>query len=219
MRPVLLIPSAKAWSLAILGACALLLSASRAAHARESIGTFPVAFSVVEEDGEPVRDGAWLGTQLARAETLFGAHGVHFRRAPGRAIAACFADMVTRGDRNALASLALPGVINVFVVATLKDVDEENRFRFGVHWRPDGPQGQRGTRYIILSAFAPEGVLAHELGHYFGNPHSAVPDNVMSYVRTGKDPFFDAAQIAIIRASAQRILTSREVWPIAPEAP
>jgi hypothetical protein len=101
-----------------------------------------------------------------------------------------------------------PGVINVFVVESLKDVDEENRYRFGVHWRPST---RPGARYVILSSTAPATVLVHELGHYFGNPHSTVADNVMSYVRTGADVFFDAPQIATIRATARRAIATHEV--------
>jgi hypothetical protein len=57
----------------------------------------------------------------------------------------------------------------------------------------------QATRYVILAAYAKEAVLAHELGHYLGNPHSAVPDNVMSYERKGGELFFDEAQGRVMR--------------------
>jgi len=100
--------------------------------------------------------------------------------------------MHSRADRDALAALVEKSVIDVFVVAKLEDVDEPGRYRKGVAWtsRPSR------KRYVILSAEAPIGVLAHELGHIFGNGHTDVPDNVMSYSRTGGRVFLDEAQIA-----------------------
>lgn len=194
---------------ALLAGVGAFLIARRARAGESPIGTFPVAFAVAERDGAPVRDGAWLDAQLARAERLFGPHGVHLVRASRRTIDARFARLETRADRDALAALLLPRVINVFVTGALKDVDEPNRWRFGVHWRPTHATGKR---YVILSGEAPTGVLAHELGHYFGNPHSKTPDNVMSYERTGQvEPFFDDAQIRIVRATARAVLASREV--------
>ena len=53
---------------------------------------------------------------------------------------------------------------------------------------------------------------------YFGNPHSTVPDNLMSYERTpGADVFLDARQVSIIRAKARRVLATREVAAVVPE--
>jgi hypothetical protein len=188
---------------------ALSLAASGDAFAQEEeIGAFPVAFTVAESDGVPVRDDAWIDAELARAEELFGPHGVHVKRASRRAMGDEHTRMVTRADRDGLAPLVQPGVINVFVVESLKDVDEADRMRFGVHWRL---LSRPTTRYVILSSAAPVTVLAHELGHYFGNPHSAVPDNVMSYVRTGAEIFFDAAQIATIRRTARSIIATKEI--------
>lgn len=186
------------------------LLATLPAFGDDPIATFPVAFAVAQSDGEPVREDAWLDEQLAYAEKLFGPHGVHFRRTSRRLVGSLHADLVTRADRDALFSMMRPAVINVFVVASLKDVDEKERYRFGVHWRPSQ---QPASRFIVLAAGAPPSVLAHELGHYFGNPHSPTPDNVMSYERAGGTLFFDAPQIARIRATARRCLLEKELLP------
>jgi hypothetical protein len=177
----------------------------------DSIATFPIAFAVMQEDGEPVREDAWIDGEVAEAERLFAPHGVHFAKASRRLAGSLYAHLATRADRDALAGYLRPGVINVFVVASLKDVDEKERWRMGVHWRPSQ---KPDARFIILSKTAAPSVLAHELGHYFGNPHSPTPDNVMSYTRTGGALFFDAPQIARIRATARRCLAERELLPL-----
>jgi hypothetical protein len=63
-------------------------------------------------------------------------------------------------------------------------------------------------------ASAPATVLAHELGHYFGNPHSPVVDNVMSYERSGAAVFFDADQGKRIAAKARAYVRSGELSPV-----
>jgi hypothetical protein len=198
------------WTLAWLLALAAALVA-HAAGAEAEIPTVPITFSVASDDGEPVRDAAWIDAQLAEALTMFAPWGVRFKRTSIAPLGADRAHVLTRADRDALAELVRPGVVNVFVVAGLADVDEKDRFRSGVHWRASS---QPKTRYIVLAAAASRGVLAHELGHYFGNPHSSVPDNVMSYARTGAVPFFDVRQGAIIRSEARRVIATREIVAI-----
>ena len=56
--------------------------------------------------------------------------------------------------------------------------------------------------------------MAHELGHFFGNPHSSTPNNVMSYNRTGAEVFFDDAQMRTIRVWAKRHVAERWVLPL-----
>ncbi len=195
----------------VIGGALLLLPTPTRAADEPTIATFPIVFAVTQNAGDPVREDAWLDEQLAFAESLFGPHGVHFKKAARRLVGSLHAELETRADRDALFSLTRPGVINVFVVSSLRDVDEKERFRFGVHWRPSQ---QPTSRYVILSATAPPSVLAHELGHYFGNPHSPTPNNIMSYTRTGGTLFFDDAQLARVRATARRCLQEREILPV-----
>jgi hypothetical protein len=200
-------------ALAVLAFVAALSHVARVDAADASIATFPIAFAVMQEDGEPVREDAWIDAELAEAERLFAPHGVHFAKASRRLAGSVYARLETRADRDGLAAMMRPSVINVFVVRSLKDVDEKERWRMGVHWRPSQRPGER---FIILAANAAPSVLAHELGHFFGNPHSPTPDNVMSYTRTGGELFFDAPQIARIRATARRCLQTRELLPLSP---
>jgi hypothetical protein len=167
--------------------------------------TFGLSIAVAQKDGAPVRDEAWVASQITEANALFSRAGVSFRWTLVKELAAAHTEMHTRDDRDALSALTEPrGVVDIFLVAALEDVDEPGRMRKGVCWthRPDG------KRYIVLSAEAPKQVLAHELGHFFGNPHTTVPDNLMSYSRTGGDVSFDDSQIDKIRSFSRRFLDS-----------
>ena len=163
----------------------------------------------VDDGGKPIADAAWLAAEIDAAEGLFEPFGVRFVKADGAPIDAHAAHVETRADRDALASHVTPHVIDVFVVGSLRDVDDPTQMRRGVHWHAPS-----GTHYLILVASAPKTVLAHELGHYFGNPHSPVPDNVMSYERTGAPVFFDADQGKRIAARARAYVKSGELVPV-----
>jgi hypothetical protein len=171
--------------------------------------TFSLRVSIaVDEAGKPVAGAEWLAAEIDSAEALFAPFGVRFAKAPGDPLDVRLAHMETRADRNALASHATPHVIDVFVVDSLRDVDDPSRMRRGVHWHAPS-----GAHYLILVASAPVTVLAHELGHYFGNPHSPVLDNVMSYERSGAPVFFDADQGKRIAARARAYVGSGELLP------
>ena len=120
--------------------------------------------------------------------------------------------METREDRDALGTRVHEGVINCFVVSSLRDVDEPERMRRGVHWHSTSVTG---AHYVILSAIAEPFVLAHELGHFLGNPrHSHTPGNLMSYTRLEGLPFLDAVQQARVRRRLQRYLHDGELVPV-----
>jgi hypothetical protein len=166
--------------------------------------------SIASDDaGRPLADAAWLAAEIDEAQGLFEPFGVRFARVDGAPLDARLAHVETRANRDALAAHATQNVIDVFVVGSLRDVDDPSRMRRGVHWHAPS-----GAHYLILVASAPMAVLAHELGHYFGNPHSRVPDNVMSYERSGAHVFFDADQGKRIAARARAYVESRELVPV-----
>ncbi len=169
---------------------------------------FALAITVAEIDHRPVQSEEWIAAQVAAAEGLFGPIGVHLRWALAKPMDSRFAVMDSRADRDALGSELEEKMINVLVVGRLRDVDDPSRDRMGVCW-----QNQRDPRkrYIVLSGTSRPTVLAHELGHFFGNPHSTVVDNVMSYARADGIVFFDDAQKSIIRAHAARYLRSGDL--------
>jgi hypothetical protein len=176
--------------------------------------TFSLRVSVAVDDaGKPVAGAEWLASEIDSAESLFAPFGVRFAKVDGDPLAPPLARVETRADRNAFASHVAPHVIDVFVVQSLRDVDDPSQMRRGVHWHAPS-----GAHYVILVAKAPVTVLAHELGHYFGNPHSHVVDNVMSYERSGAPVFFDADQGKVIAARARAYVGSGELLPAAPRA-
>jgi hypothetical protein len=158
--------------------------------------------------GMPVANDSWLDAELDAANALFAPFGLAFARGESRTLDVRFNHIETRDDRDALAPLLEPKLVNVFVVGSLRDVDDPTRLRRGVHWHAPS-----GAHYVILVAGAQESVLGHELGHFFGNPHSKVADNVMSYERTGAAVFFDADQGRRIAQRARAYLASGELVP------
>jgi hypothetical protein len=179
-------------------------SVARTLRADASPPTFPIAITVAVEDGAPVRDDAWIAAQIDDANDLFGPASVGFRWTLRKEMSQAHAQMHSRTDRDDLALLAEKNVIDVFVVAALEDVDEPGRYRKGVAWTSK----PAGKRFLILSAAAPRTVLAHELGHFFGNGHTDVPDNLMSYSRSGGRVFLNDTQIERIHLFSSRFLAS-----------
>lgn len=162
-----------------------------------------VQFHVAEGPGGPVASPSYLAAALAAANRVFEQYGVQFSALATTRLAPGHLRMETRADRHALGQHVLPAVINCFVVESLRDVDEPDRMRHGVHWRSTT---YPGTHYVILSAIPGEYVLAHELGHYLGNPrHSDVPGNLMSYTRAEGVPFLDAVQLVNLRRTLRRM--------------
>ena len=217
-----------AQSLATLGAAALGgLPTSAEARPPEPLPLpppLPVDVAVAALDPEPgaapgsaptpVRDRAWIEAQLAEAGRLFVPHGVSFVLAGVRALPGRHARLETRDDRDALSAELRRGVINVFVVASLRDVDDPALLRMGVHWRY---RRDPTRRYVIVAASAGRSTLAHELGHYLGNAHTSVVDNLMSYQRSdGGTVFVDDTQGKRSLSTARRLLRAKELVPLAP---
>ena len=130
-----------------------------------------------------------------------------------RTLPAKHAHLVTRADRTALADEMKPKVVNCFVVGTLMDIHTPGLACQGVHWRPRGhKKAPSGAHYVIVAAYAGKTVLAHELGHFFGNrTHPKTKDNIMSYNRGDQPPFFDAGQLKKIGRFLRRFLRSGEL--------
>lgn len=168
---------------------------------------FPIRFRVAHDAaGRPVRDKEWLRAQLERANGVFAPAGVSFAAIGFEAIDAQVLE--SREDRHALGRRLERGVVNVFVVSAMRDVDDPREWRRGVHWRLPW---RRDRHFIVVTAIAPPTTLAHELGHFFGNPqHRWVPGNVMSYEH-GETPAFDPDQLHRVVSLARRYLRAKEL--------
>ena len=169
----------------------------------------PVSVATTIVDGNPVVPSGWIEEQIRWANEIFAPSGVSFEITARRPLGAEHAHVETRRDRHVLARELHDEVINVFVVESLADVDIDGRYIRGVHWRG---RWRPGSHYVIISAIAPTAVLAHELGHFFGNPHSTTVGNVMCYERGDVEvPFFDPRQLERIREHATEFLATGEL--------
>ncbi len=200
---------------ASLGAALVLGALPAGAKPDDPIPTLLLNIAVAEEAGGPVRDDAWIDAQVAQVERFFGPLGVHFRKVAQRPLAERFGHLETRKDRDALDAVRVKGMVNVFVVASLRDVDDPKLYRMGVHWRNGAIPFHR---YVILSAEALPTTLAHELGHYGGLDHSQVVNNLMSYNRTSDQVFLDPGQAKVVRSLVRLAFASKEIVPV-PDPP
>jgi len=180
---------ALAFGLAIVALSSLV---ARARATEAEVVRLGLAVHVAREEGRPVAEEAFIERQVEMANRIFAPYGVAFERRERHERDASSARMDTRADRNALGAFVRPHWINIFVVASLRDVDEPQRIRRGVHWHS---ASHASAHYVILSRISFDAVLAHELGHFLGNPqHSKTPGNLMSYQHTVELPFLDEPQ-------------------------
>ncbi|CAN5863056.1 hypothetical protein BH11MYX3_BH11MYX3_24540 [soil metagenome] len=169
------------------------------------------------EDGGAVVEPAWIAAQIAMAnhhfepiETSFQVAGVDFLPADA-------ARVEDRAERSAFASRTGGTVIDVFFTGYLADVDKPGAFIRGVTWHIGEER-----RLIILSAVAPERTLAHELGHFFGLPHSKYAISIMNKTPRDEPPpeerRFSDEEIVKLKAQLPRLVRAKLIAPVAPIA-
>lgn len=153
----------------------------------------------------------WVAAQVVAANRHFAPLDVGFQLAELDALPASAMHVATRADRDALATDRLAGkVIHVFVVGQLDDVDEDGQIAYGVTWR-----ARRGDdrKYVIVSNAALERTLAHELGHFFGLPHSSYAVSIMNKSERDEPPMdqrtFADEEIAAMRPAVERLLRAK----------
>jgi hypothetical protein len=167
---------------------------------------FGLAISIASDSaGARIANDAWVDEQIAAANELFAPVGVRFRWTVETALPEPHGEMHSRTDRDVLTKRLEPRLVNVFLVRELEDVDDPGRYRMGVTWTSRIDQ----KRYIVVARSAKPSVLAHELGHLFGNQHSSVANNLMSYSRDGGTIFIDDRQKSTIGTFAARFLGER----------
>lgn len=138
---------------------------------------FGLRLHVVFKGNEPVQTPAWIAAQIGEANTRFEGTGIGFELASAQRLPMGMEKIRNRAQRDRLGRGRIrSGVIDVFLVGQLDNVDAKGEIN-GVHWRN---RGDRRQRWIILSKIAWHVVLAHELGHFFGLPHSEYPASIMN---------------------------------------
>jgi hypothetical protein len=195
---------------ATLLALAMTLLIAQAARAGDRI-LLPIKLHVAREGDGSVVPPEFIAQRIARANEIYAPYDVGFVVAAQVDLPATHAVIDTREQRDALGAYVQRGAIDCFVVRSLRDVDEPERMRRGVHWHV---QSRPGTpHYVILSSIAGQDVLAHELGHYLGNPkHSDTPGNLMSYTHLPDAlPFLDPAQVRRMHATIRGYLHRAEL--------
>jgi hypothetical protein len=123
--------------------------------------------------------------------------------------------VATRADRNAIIGKGLhAGVIDVYLVMRLDDIDADGVIR-GVTWRTKDDR-----KYIIMSILAPPRTLAHELGHFFGLPHSTYAISIMNKTPRDTPPpeqrRFADEEIAAMKPELKRLLHDKVIVEVTP---
>jgi hypothetical protein len=171
---------------------------------------------VVIDDGQPVQTPAWWASEVAHANALFEPVDVAFELADVHFISHTWAHVHSRLDRDRLGRRdRSPGLVHVFMVRRLDDVDIEGNLLYGVHWRD---RGDTTHRWIIVSARDTSStVLVHEMGHYFGLPHSRHDVSVMNKaprtVPAWPDRVFAPPELEKARQHRDRMLASGFLEP------
>jgi hypothetical protein len=192
----------------VLAVGAVLLALASPLRASEPI-TLTIDVQIVRVDGKPVVPDQFVPERIASANHIYEPYGVRFVQGAQLDLAVEHAALENAADRDALGARVRPHVINCFVVRSLRDIDEPERMRRGVHWHS---RSYPGVHYVILSSIAGPDVLAHELGHYLGNPkHSETPGNLMSYLRGDVPPFLDDAQVKRMTRTIRGYVKSGEL--------
>lgn len=139
---------------------------------------FGIHLHLVSTSDGPVQSVEWVRQQVEQADRHFSLIDTNLEVVAVDTVPASELEIDTRDERDALGHDRFTrGVVHVFVVGRLADVDIEGQEIRGVHWRE---RADRTRRWVILSKIAGSLVLSHELGHFFGLPHSTYDISLMN---------------------------------------
>lgn len=173
---------------------------------------FGLQLHIASDDHGAVVSDDWIAAQLAGANHHFERLGVGFVIAGVDSLPESAVHVETRTDRDDLATDRLGNkLIHVFLVGQLDDVDDEGRIAYGVTWHTRHDD----RKYVIVSSQALPRTLAHELGHFFGLPHSSYAVSIMNKADRKEPPpdqrTFADEEIAAMRPVLKRLLRDRVI--------
>jgi hypothetical protein len=164
------------------------------------------------QDRAPYVSPAWLASQFEFANRMFAPINVSFEL---HSVASIDAPAIVDGRkaRDAIAKgIKATDAVDIFVVGALADLDDAAFPLFGVHWRTTK---QTSRRFVILSSYAWGRTMAHELGHFFGLPHSTYAISIMNKTPRLEPPLeqrrFSDEEVPILEATRKKIEKRREL--------
>jgi hypothetical protein len=165
----------------------------------------------VAADGDLVAPPDWIATQIAEANRLFAVIDVGFKLVGVDTLPASAFHIADKADRDELAGHRAGGtVVDVFVVGQLDNIDEVGAIIYGVTWRI-----KDGRKYILVSNAAMPRTLAHELGHFFGLPHSTYKISIMNKKKRDDPPpeqrTFAPQEVTAMRDNLRQMLRDKIV--------